>query len=188
MAVINWSIAELNQILETNANMLSTYEQSVADFESAFDTVKAKLTERGLDTSTATTFADLMALIDEISIFERIVETEIIGNYATSSYYNVDFGMKISYAANGDVFLTMQGSNNPSYENLYFDTLIAPDGVTMKKPPTTPTTSSTLQDFFTCYFTGLNNGNKTYKISADLYGLVGGNDSVAIKITITEVA
>lgn len=53
------------------------------------------------------------------------------GTYATSTYYNVAYGVKIGYTADGDILLSMRGGSSSSYEYLYFTLASAPDGVTL---------------------------------------------------------
>lgn len=58
------------------------------------------------------------------------------GTYATSVYYNIDYGVKIGYMANGDVMISMKNGTSTAYENLYFYAASLPSGVTLDAPST----------------------------------------------------
>lgn len=58
------------------------------------------------------------------------------GTYATETYYNVEYGVKIGYMSNGDVMISMMNGTTTSYENLYFYAASLPDGVTLEAPST----------------------------------------------------
>lgn len=60
----------------------------------------------------------------------------LTGTYATSTYYNLDYGVKIGYMANGDVMISMKNGTSTTYENLYFYAASLPDGVTLDAPST----------------------------------------------------
>lgn len=56
------------------------------------------------------------------------------GTYATATYYNLEYGVKIGYMANGDVMITMKNGTSTAYENLYFHAASLPSGVTLDAP------------------------------------------------------
>ena len=58
------------------------------------------------------------------------------GTYATSDYYNISYGVKIGYMANGDVMISMQGGSSTAYENIYFYAASLPSEVTLIAPST----------------------------------------------------
>lgn len=53
------------------------------------------------------------------------------GTYATSTYYDTTYGVKIGYMPNGDVLLSMKGGTSTSYEYLNFVLGTVPSGVTL---------------------------------------------------------
>lgn len=53
------------------------------------------------------------------------------GSYATSTYYNTSYGVKIGYMASGDIILSMKGGTSTSYEYLNFVLGTAPSGVSL---------------------------------------------------------
>lgn len=58
------------------------------------------------------------------------------GTYATEVYYNLEYGVKIGYMANGDVMISMKNGTSTAYENLYFYAASLPTGVTLDAPST----------------------------------------------------
>lgn len=58
------------------------------------------------------------------------------GTYATAGYYNLEYGVKIGYMANGDVMISMKNGTSTAYENLYFYAASLPTGVTLDAPST----------------------------------------------------
>ena len=58
------------------------------------------------------------------------------GTYATATYYNLEYGVKIGYMANGDVMISMKNGTSTAYENLYFYAASLPSGVTLDAPST----------------------------------------------------
>lgn len=56
------------------------------------------------------------------------------GTYATATYYNLEYGVKIGYMANGDVMIAMKNGTSTAYENLYFHAASLPSGVTLDAP------------------------------------------------------
>lgn len=58
------------------------------------------------------------------------------GTYATAAYYNIEYGVKIGYMANGDVMISMKNGTSTAYENLYFYAALLPSGVTLDAPST----------------------------------------------------
>ena len=58
------------------------------------------------------------------------------GTYATAGYYNLEYGVKIGYMANGDVMISMKNGTSKAYENLYFYAASLPTGVTLDAPST----------------------------------------------------
>ena len=56
------------------------------------------------------------------------------GTYATATYYNLEYGVKIGYMANGDVMISMKNGTSTTYENLYFHAASLPSGVTLDAP------------------------------------------------------
>ncbi len=65
------------------------------------------------------------------------------GTYATSTYYNTAYGVKIGYMANGDILLSMQGGTSTNYEYLNFVLGTVPSGVTLTWTMTTSSNYAT---------------------------------------------
>lgn len=78
------------------------------------------------------------------------------GSYASSTYYNTTYGVKIGYMSNGDILLAMRGGDNTSYKKLNFTLGSAPSGVTVTAHyPATASTSVTSGGIYTCSISGL---------------------------------
>lgn len=78
------------------------------------------------------------------------------GNYATSTYYNTDYGVKIGYCNNGDILLSMRAGTSTAYETLRFSLSSAPEGVTITEVHTTDShTSGSPGLIYACIISGL---------------------------------
>lgn len=69
------------------------------------------------------------------------------GTYAIATYYNLEYGVKIGYMANGDVMISMKNGTSTAYENLYFYAASLPTGVTLNAPSTFGTGNATGMTF-----------------------------------------
>lgn len=105
------------------------------------------------------------------------------GTYATSDYYNVDYGVKIGYMANSDVMLSMQGGTTTAYENLYFYASSLPDGVILTAPSTFGA-GNAINMMFVCIISGLTS-NANIAISMSTRN--SSQDYVRCDLTITYV-
>lgn len=79
------------------------------------------------------------------------------GTYATSTYYNTDYGVKIGYMNNGDIILSMQGGTSTAYEYLYFNASSLPSGVTLTAATSftrTSYTSGAPSNIYACVLSG----------------------------------
>ena len=96
---------------------------SASNFKSA---IAAAITGQGVSTSsgaTAATMASNIARIRRGYLKPYVTNGDSItptGTYATSTYYNLDFGVKVGYTAEGDVLLLMKAGTSTAYEYLQF--------------------------------------------------------------------
>lgn len=105
------------------------------------------------------------------------------GTYATETYYNLEYGVKIGYMANGDVMISMKNGTTTSYENIYFYAASLPDGVTLDAPSTFGT-GNVVNMTFVGIISGLtSNAN----IAIDMSTRNGTTDYVRCDLTITYV-
>lgn len=186
-------IAALLAFIGVQDNLETTSKVSLVDainelFTSASEgksAIAAALTGKGVETASTATFAAMAAAID--GMIGRMVKNdgEIVptGTYATSVYYNVEFGVLVSYAANGDVVLTMKGGTTTAYEDLNFVIASAPDGVTMDFVLNTGT-SSTAAKLYSCVLHGI---TKPVNISIVMDAYNASYDWTQCSLTITEV-
>jgi len=63
------------------------------------------------------------------------------GSYATSTYYDLKFGVKIAYGAEGDIYIIMKGGTTTAYEYLHFIADVVPEGVTIETSNVTTSSS-----------------------------------------------
>jgi hypothetical protein len=105
------------------------------------------------------------------------------GTYASSTYYNVDYGVKIGYVADGDILLSMRGGTTTSYENMRFNLASAPAGVSITAA-TTSGTSTAAGTIFACVLSGI---SAPVTIGIEMNTINSTNDYVECDITVTEV-
>lgn len=122
-----------------------------------------------------------------------ISNVEITGTYATSTYYNTDFGVQIGYLSNSDIVVMIRGGTSTSYEHLYIDSISSslPSGVTLNEQETTnfwtgngSTTDSTGY-LYAAIYRGFD-ASKTYSLSVNMSGRDSTDDSIDATVTFVE--
>ena len=122
------------------------------------------------------------------SIKRLIVNDDSIvptGTYANATYYNVEYGVKVGYCANGDIIVSMKGGTTTAYENIVFELYPEIDGVTLLT--TTPSSYGTANGaggLYCCVIQGL-----TVKCTMDVtyYSRDGDDDYTKFRIALTPV-
>ena len=105
------------------------------------------------------------------------------GTYATAAYYNLAYGVKIGYMANGDVMISMKNGTSTAYENIYFHAASLPSGVTLDAPSTFGT--GNVRDMT---FVGIISGlTGSANIAIDMSMRNGTHDYVRCDLTISYV-
>lgn len=105
------------------------------------------------------------------------------GTYATEVYYNLEYGVKIGYMANGDVMISMKNGTTTAYENLYFYAASLPSGVTLDAPSTFSSTNVVGMTFV-----GIISGlTSSANIAIDMSTRNSSSDYVRCDLTITYV-
>lgn len=136
---------------------------------------------------------DIFAYVDEVAAaiktrLPRFVtnDTSIVptGKYASDTYYNLDYGVKVGYCPDGSVLLSMQGGNTANYENIYFSLASAPEGVAIQTNNNTYDTGGDKGNLFVCWLTGIT-GKVEISVVMDEYN--GTYDYVECAVTITAV-
>lgn len=120
------------------------------------------------------------------SILRKVINDDSItptGSYATSTYYNTSYGVKIGYMANGDVILSMRSGTTTAYEVLLFTLASAPSGVTITAHSTPSTTAGPAAAIYACVLSGIS-GHVT--ISVAMNGRNSSYDYTTCAITVTE--
>lgn len=105
------------------------------------------------------------------------------GTYATATYYNLEYGVKIGYMTNGDVMISMKNGTSTAYENLYFYAASLPSGVTLNAPSKFGTGNATGM-----MFVGIISGlTGSANIAIDMSTRDSSHDYVRCDLTITYV-
>lgn len=108
------------------------------------------------------------------------------GTYATSTYYNTSYGVKIGYMYGGDIILSMQGGTTTSYEYLYFQLGTVPSGVTLANVFVPTGSSSYVTGYpgiiYACVISGL---TSTATMSITINSRNGTYDCTVVTINIT---
>ena len=107
------------------------------------------------------------------------------GTYATSTYYNTTYGVKIGYMYGGNIILSMQGGTSTSYEYLYFQLGTVPSGVTLANVFNPTASSSYVTGYpgiiYACVISGL---TSTATMSIAMNGRNGTYDYTSVTINI----
>ena len=160
--------------------------------------IVAALIGMGQDVSKIDTFEALAEAIgrlmpagyvDPAQYVERLIVNDDsvtpTGTYATSTYYDVDFGVKIGYCPDGSVLLTMKGGTSTGYENLYFKLDSVPDGVTLDASSSSFDTADPAGNVYGCRISGIT-GKMEMALDMSTYNST--YDYTRVDITLTEVA
>lgn len=161
--------------------------QSVSDGKTA---VAAAITDMGIDTAAADSFDTMAANIRSITtgITPLVINDSSItptGSYATSTYYNVDYGVKIGYMSNGDILLSMQGGTTTAYENLNFTLASAPTEVTLLSSSSSWSSSNPAGQLYVCVISGI---TTPVNIAISMSSYNATYDYATCAITVTEAA
>lgn len=108
------------------------------------------------------------------------------GTYATSTYYNTSYGVKIGYMPSGDVLLSMKGGTSTSYEYLNFVLGTVPSGVTLTWALDTASNYATGKPGiqYACVLSGI---TQKSNISLSMATRDGTYDYVTVTINVTAV-
>ena len=182
-------IGNLSNLQTSNKeNLVAAINETFTSASNGKQIIATAITGMGVATSASDTYQTMANNIQSIETgVKRIVanDTSIVptGTYANSTYYNVSFGVLISYAPNGEVVLTMKGGTTTSHENLYYVLDSAPPGVTMEFVPNTATASAA-ERIYSCV---LKNIQTLVNIEIAMNSRNSSSDYTRCDITITEV-
>ena len=182
-------IGNLSNLQTSNKeNLVAAINETFTSASNGKQIIATAITGMGVATSASDTYQTMANNIQSIETgVKRIVanDTSIVptGTYANSTYYNVSFGVLISYAPNGEVVLTMKGGTTTSYENLYYVLDSAPPGVTMEFVRNTATASAA-ERIYSCV---LKNIQTLVNIEIAMNSRNSSSDYTQCDITITEV-
>lgn len=111
---------------ESKSSLVAAINEVFTSASNFKSTIAAAITGEGVSTSssaTAATMASNIAKIRKGYLRPYVTNGESItptGTYATSTYYDTTFGVKIGYTADGEVLLMMKGGTTTNYEYLQF--------------------------------------------------------------------
>ncbi len=122
-------------------------------------------------------------------ITKFITSTSVTGTYATSTYYDTDFGVQIGYINNTDIVLMMSGGTSTSYEDLTFDLASAPSGITCSRDECSDymSTDGGAGYLSVQIFRGFD-VSKQYNISIDMSSRSSTKDYILCDVTIAEAS
>ena len=197
---IPYTSDEFIAIMEKNANLHDEYDHGLNVLNAAAQALTdaaGKLDKSAQ--STAEEMKKLKASFDGVTdalekvlgsgvIFPNVVNDSGIvptGTYATATYYNVEFGVKVSYDRAGNVYLMMKGGTTTAYENLDFQLASAPSGVSITTSVNTGwSTSTSAGQYYCCMLSGIV-GN--VEISLDMSSYNASSDYTVVAITVEKV-
>lgn len=211
--VLPYTSTEFIDILSTNANLHSEYAQGLADLNATVDMVKEaeqvfesatqdaiapiKDMNQQLQNATQGLNSTIQALHVEITdllagdfIYPRVMnEGSIVptGTYANATYYDVNFGVRIGYGRNGDIYIVMMGGTTTSYEYLRFVAGTVPNGVTIETA--VPTSTSYVTAMPGMLQVGIIHGvGSKVTMSIDMSSYNASYDYTDVTISLTEAA
>lgn len=123
-------------------------------------------------------------------ITKFITSISVTGTYATSTYYDTNFGVQIGYINNTDIVLMMSsGIKNTTYEDFSFNLSSAPSGITCSGDECSDYTSTDGRAGYLSVqiFRGFD-VSKQYNISIDMSSRSSTNDYILCDVTIAEAS
>lgn len=122
-------------------------------------------------------------------ITKFITSTSVTGTYATSTYYDTDFGVQIGYLSNTDIVLMMMGGTSTSYEDLAFELASAPSGISCSSTERSNYAATDGKAGFISVqiFRGFD-VSKQYNIAIDMSSRSSTSDYILCDVTITETS
>lgn len=195
---INATIGQLSG-LETaeKGTVVGAINENFTSAGEGKQTIAAALTGRGQVADGSETFEELSSLIDNLQpadyvdpalFVQRLVTNDEAitptGTYATSTYYNADYGVKIGYCPDGSILLSMRSGTSTGYENLNFFLSSAPDGVTIERNSTSWDTGDPAGNLYVCRISGI---TTRVEIAVAMTEINSSYDYTNCAITITEV-
>lgn len=166
---VNNTIGDLTQL--KTADKDSVVDAVNENFTSASEgkaKIAAALLAKGQSAAATDTFDALAGdignlqpanYVDPSAMIQRHITNDtavsVTGTYATSTYYNTDFGVKVGYCPNGDITITMRSGTSTTYENLAFFKLFEISGVDVIKSSESWGTTNPAGQIYSCIITGL---------------------------------
>lgn len=145
VVTIDGKIGVLSNLSTTaKGNTVAAINETFQSASEVKTKVAAAITGKGVSASATETGTQLAAKINQLQPPSYVNPSEYVkrlitndtaitptGSYATSTYYNTTFGVKVSYAPNGDIVVTMKGGTSTTYENLIYTLTTSISGVTL---------------------------------------------------------
>lgn len=177
-----------NLLTEAKSNLVAAVNEVFTFAGEGKAAIAAAITGAGVTANSNESWASLAAKIEQIRAewIEPFIDNLPItptGSYASSTYYDVEYGVRVGYCENGEVMISMKGGTSTAYENINFELGTAPEGVTILKNSTSYDTSDPAGNLFVCVLSGII-GHAT--IDIDMSALNSSYDYVTATVNITE--
>lgn len=151
--------------------------------------IAAAITGEGVETAATDSFETMAANVAQIRpgwLEPLVTNGDSItptGSYATSTYYDTSYGVKVGYCAGGDILISMMSGTTTAYENLNFTLSSAPTGVKITTSSTSWDTSDPAGNLYVCVLSGI---TSKVKISIAMGAYNATYDYTTCAITVTE--
>lgn len=185
------SIGTLAELETTSKdNLVSAVNELFTYAGEAKSGAVAVLTAHGADVSETDDWDTLLDAMDaQFDAWRLITNDDAItptGTYANATYYNVNFGIKISYSPDGDVIVTVKGGTSTAYENIIFTLTTSISGVTLSQGAETTWNASVSPEghVYSCVISGL---TKKASMAVKFSAINATNDTTTCAITLTAV-
>jgi len=206
------SISSIADDVETNANDIDTLETTVGEHTTTLGTlsttveqtftsvsngkrlVASAITDKGITTTEDATFQTMATNISNISTgMKRFISNDtnitVSGSYASSTYYNTSWGVKVGYMPGGQsILLSIQGGTSTGYEYIYFYGASLASGLTLTQATTFVSSqyvTASPSNIYACVISGFD-VNSTYTISVNFDYVNASYDYTRASITITK--
>ena len=197
-----YGLQQVNIAALQDKNITPTVSSQLLNADSGyFGLSSVTINATPLTTKTITTNGTYIASADNVLGYSSVVvntpvgikqlinnDTSITptGTYATATYYNKTYGVKIGYTSDGDIILSMKAGTTSGYETLYFYASSLPSGATLTEVHTTSTSyvGGSPELIYACVISGLSQ-SYTHTLSLAMNTINATYDYTRVDITIS---
>lgn len=197
-------IGNLSDLLTTDKdNIVDAVNENFTNADNGKNLIAGALSAKGQAATKAETFSALAGKIGNLKPANYVNPADyagwmrpyitnadsipLTGTYATATYVDLTFGVKVGYMGNSLV-MAMQGGTSTSYEYVAFSLASAPSGITIQEVHNTSSSYATAMAglIYGCVLSGFDTA-KNYSISVAVNTRDATGDTVTAAITIVEV-